>query len=911
MYITNGSGLSAGDPTSPQGGNLFLTANRWAPDPDNPNSQNMGVFQDIDLSPYMSAIDLGGRRMDLSFFYNANDTNDRAVVGYSFFDNIGGPIGSPYSFTNSTTTTGAWTAGSLVGEIPVGANSMRLTLQTTFTTGVIRNVSFDSLSANILPPAPPPPPSGIVHGNLIQLDSEGLWTWYSDERAIVDRNNDHVLVNSVGFSPTVGGGSPGNVDVVNFDPVTGRRVRTRLSNQVMGNPQIQNDDHNNGALLVLPDGRYLAMYSNHGNSGGLGDEWTRWRRSINPGDSTAWTTEQLFNWHDEVPGAAETGNENAGSVSYHNLFYLSAEDQVYNISRSYGRLSTNGATQNMPNIMRYDMETNTVEWAGQFLESQAQGYSAYPKYASNGVDRIYFTTTQTHPRDFNNSVFSGYIQNGQTFDMLGNVIDANLFDNGTVAGGSGFVPDVTDFTLVRAPDPLGQGHNRLWTVDMNLDAEGQPMALYISRWNPDGATSSGSTTNPIDHRLHYSRWNEQTHQWENHEVARMGNRLYRGTNMSEQDYTGNAALVPGDPNTIYVSTPYDPRDPTGGTFTTSYEIYKGVTADGGSSWNWTAITENSLVDNLRPIVPDPHGGDPTVIWFRGTYTTAQSADTAIVGIVDRDEPPIGPTYYIDANFSNSTRADGSPIGGTGPNSMDGANDNLWHERTGIGNGGSVLASKDGGEENSPLLKTTIDGAALSNGAYDVFAYFWSDKDEDWRILAGLESDNLIDFRRFGAQFAEADQFASIETVSANNNDLQLYRAYLGRSVVLGGANIDVFVDDWATSLGGAIRTWYDGVGYALVTTLLLGDYNGDLTVNAADYTVWRNSVGAEVALGFGADGNRNGVIDAGDYDIWKQNYGNIASGAGDLAPAVPEPAGALLFFLGMCFTRVIFRTRLA
>ena len=207
---------------------------------------------------------------------------------------------------------------------------------------------------------------------------------------------------------------------------------------------------------------------------------------------------------------------------------------------------------------------------------------------------------------------------------------------------------------------------------MNLDAEGNPMALYISRWNPDGSTSDGSTTNPIDHRLHFARWNPQAQQWENHEVARMGNRLYRGADVSEQDYTGNAALVPGDPSTIYISTPYDPRDPSGATFTTSYEIYKGVTADGGASWSWTAITENSIVDNLRPIVPDPHGGDPTVIWFRGTYTTAHSIDAAVVGIVDRSDEELAPVNYIDANAANTMYASGAALVATGPSGSSGA-----------------------------------------------------------------------------------------------------------------------------------------------------------------------------------------------------------------------------------------------
>jgi hypothetical protein len=857
------------------------------------------IRQDIDLSPYSSQISQGGLHLGVSYAYFDNDGADIGTISYSFLDASNSPIGTGYSA--QTLAGGGWQLAENLAatEVPTNAATLRITLlaERLNTIGSARNIAFDAIGASLQPPPPPSLPSGIVHGNLIQFDSEGAWTWYSDERAIVDPNNGHVLVNSVGFSPTVGGSSPGNVDVVNFDPTTGRRVRTRLSNQVGGNPQIQNDDHNNGALLVLPDGRYLAMYANHGNSGGLGDEWTRWRRSINPGDSTSWTTEQLFNWHEEVPGAVETGNVNAGSVSYHNLFYLSAEDQVYNISRSYGQLSTNGDTQNMPNIMRYDMDTNTVEWAGQLLESAAQGYSAYPKYASNGVDRIYFTTTQTHPRDFNNSVYSGYIENGKTFDMLGTEIDGNIFDNGTDAGGAGFVPDVTDFTLVQAADSLGEGHNRLWTVDMNLDVEGDPMALYISRWNPDGSTSNGSTTNPIDHRLHFARWNDQTDQWEAHEIAKMGNRLYRGANMSEQDYTGNAALVPGDPSTIYVSTPYDPRD-GGTTFTTSYEIYKGVTADGGASWNWTAITENSVVDNLRPIVPDPHGGDPTVIWFRGTYTTAQAIDATVVGIVDRSDEELGLVNYVDATTSNTTRSNGAAIGATGPNGSAGANDGLWHERTGFGNGGSVLTSKEGGTENAPTLKTTIDGSGLADGLYDIFAYFWSDDDEDWRIMAGLESNNLIDFRRYGSQHAEADQFASIETVSANSNDLLLFRAYLGRTEILGGTDIDVFIDDWSTSVGGAIRTWYDGVGYALVTEagpILVGDYNDDGVVDAADYVVWRKTLGSEFDLP-NRDPENTGAISNDDFDSWRENFGNLVAGIGG-SESVPEPNALALLIL--------------
>jgi hypothetical protein len=848
------------------------------------------IRQDIDLSPYAGQIAGGGLYLGLSYAYFHNDSNDLGTISYSFLDAADATLGTAYSA--NTMTGGAWqfVENSQAAAVPSNASKLRITLQATRPgVGTARNIAFDAIGASLQLAPGPEPISGRVRGNLIQFDSDGQWTWYSDERAIVDPNNGRVLVNSVGFAPTVSNTGRGEVDVVNFDPATGRRVRTRLSNQQSGNPTIQVDDHNVGALLVLPNGKYLAMYANHGNNGGLGDRYSRWRVSTNPGDSTSWTNEQLFDWFNNVPGANSTGNANAANVSYHNLFYLSAEDQVYDISRSYGRLSTNGASQNMPNIARYDLATNTVSWAGQLLESAAQGYSAYPKYASNGVDRIYFTTTQTHPRDFNNSIFSGYIQGGKTYDMLGSVVDANIFDNGTPAGGSGFVPDVTNFTVVRAADPLGQGHNRLWTVDMNLDAGGDPMALFISRWNPDGATSAGSTTNPIDHRLHFAHWNSSSNSWESYEVARMGNRLYRGTDVSEQDYTGNAALVPGDPTTIYVSTPFDPRDPTGGTFTTSYEIYKGKTADGGQTWAWKAITENSLMDNLRPIVPDPHGGDPTVLWFRGTYTTAHAINAAVVGIVDRDEV-LGPVTYVDATTANTTLAGGAPLTTTGPSSASGATDNQWHRRTGVGNGGSVLTSNEAASENAPTIRTTATG--LPAGVYDVFAYFWSDNDEDWRLLAGLEQNNLTDFRRFGSQFAEASQFASIEIVSANLNDLLLYRAYLGRANVAAGGSLNVFVDDWQTLNGSASRTWYDGIGYARVT--VPGDFDFNGRVDGFDLAQWQGDYGPNAD----SDADGDGDVDGNDFLVWQQRVGYGAE-ASPAQGAVPEPASAALLLLAL------------
>jgi hypothetical protein len=78
---------------------------------------------------------------------------------------------------------------------------------------------------------------------------------------------------------------------------------------------------------------------------------------------------------------------------------------------------------------------------------------------------------------------------------------------------------------------------------------------------------------------------------------------------------------------------------------------------------------------------------------------------------------------------------------------------------------------------------------------------------------------------------------------------------------------------------------------------LQGDYNGDGVVDAADYTVWRDTMGSSGSA-LAADGNNNGVIDAGDYDVWVMHFGEHAGGSGaSVNSSVPEPASILLLLV--------------
>jgi hypothetical protein len=76
----------------------------------------------------------------------------------------------------------------------------------------------------------------------------------------------------------------------------------------------------------------------------------------------------------------------------------------------------------------------------------------------------------------------------------------------------------------------------------------------------------------------------------------------------------------------------------------------------------------------------------------------------------------------------------------------------------------------------------------------------------------------------------------------------------------------------------------------IVTPQPTGDYNGNHTVDAADYTIWRDSLGQTIPAGSGADGNDSGTVDAADYTFWANHFGVVAPGAATgQGAAVPEP----------------------
>jgi hypothetical protein len=666
-------------------------------------------------------------------------------------------------------------------------------------------------------------PPDLVIGNLLQFNDNGNWTWYCDERSVVDAARGNLIVGS-DASPAGMGGSArsGDVETVIYCVTNGSRQRFTLKDGASDPSAFYADDHNTPGLLVRPDGKYLAWYCAHNT------ERTNYWRNF---DGTNWTPEQRFDWN-TLPSGTDF------NATYSNPHYLSAEDRTYNLIRENDHGS--------PNILISTDHGDTWTFGGQLTASLTNinvGYvSGYFKYSDNGVDRIDFIGTETHPRDSSTSMYHGYVKNAQSFKSDGTLVDANIFDQSA--------PVITQFTEIftnGAVSPPGQTNYRCWNDDVQVYPDGTVQAIIATRINND-TQGNDSNINP-NHAFFFCRFDGTN--WSATYLCQAGTKLYS----SEADYVGLGSLHPNDPNTIFISTKYDPRAVQSGVrdtnqpYSSFHEIWKGVTTNRGASFTWIPITQNSLRDNLRPIVPSWDGNDTALLWFRCTYTSAQSIDGAPVGLIERrSEAPTLKTY-LDADTSNTTFADGTPL-------VTGTGTGQWHLRSTTGNGGSLFASADIVAEDAPMLKTTV--AVPAPGSYDVWVNFWGSPfpGADWRISAGLATNQMQTYRQMACKSVQATEYTSPPVVTNSATNF-LYQTYVGRVAASSSNTISVFVDDNAVAVatsgtlaGNTNRTCYDGFSYALVAPANFRVINIVRDSAAHTTTLTWNSIAPDSSLSF-------------------------------------------------------------
>lgn len=82
------------------------------------------------------------------------------------------------------------------------------------------------------------------------------------------------------------------------------------------------------------------------------------------------------------------------------------------------------------------------------------------------------------------------------------------------------------------------------------------------------------------------------------------------------------------------------------------------------------------------------------------------------------------------------------------------------------------------------------------------------------------------------------------------------------------------------------------LGLTLAGTVIAGDFNLDRAVNAADYAVWRDTLG-----------------DASNYNLWRAHFGEMFTPGSGAGATVPEPAAWMLAVTGMATATAIYRRR--
>jgi hypothetical protein len=422
----------------------------------------------------------------------------------------------------------------------------------------------------------------------ISLSTDAGYCWFEDRRALFV--GERLLVGTVA-SGWADPARRGDIEAIVYDfdqqKVTSHELHDRL----------ELDDHDSPAFLVRPDGRVLTLYAKHGTENHF------YYRASTDASLLTWGAEQTF---------APTSSTR---LTYSNLFLLPAENnRIYDFYR--------GLNDSYKPSFAYSDDAGQTWTSGNIVINvpSAQKHRPYVRYASNGTDTVHLLYTEAHPRDFDNSLYHVYYKAGQLHASNGTQLRA--LSDGLSS------PDQGTRIFQGSPDQVA------WGVDVVVDDQQRPVAVYSVQMGSAGLpTGQGGD----DIRYRYARWDGSA--WRDNALAYAGSKLYSG----EDDYSGLVAIDPEDPNVVFISTNANPS--SGAPLISAsdgarhYEIFRGTTANGGQTWQWAAVTRDSAVDNLRPLVPPASaGGRRALLWLRGKYVSYTNYQQELVAVVWRGEP---------------------------------------------------------------------------------------------------------------------------------------------------------------------------------------------------------------------------------------------------------------------------------
>ena len=429
---------------------------------------------------------------------------------------------------------------------------------------------------------------------------DGGWCWFQDPRAIIQ--GDYLIMGSV----------KGNAEGEALIGVYDLEKKTRLPNFV-AHPSFDRDDHNSPVFFEREDGSLLATYARHGKN-----KFHHSRISA-PNDPTQWGEEFVHE---------RTVSKERDRVTYMNLYELESEGTLYNF---YRQIEYNPTV-----VMSKDEGLTWSEPTHFFANAEGGRHRPYGRYTSNGTDTIHASVTDAHPRNYGNNLYYFAFREGNYYKADGTLIK-NLERDGPLTLGEvervyeGSNDVWNNYNYVSVP-------NSAWTSSITLDAGDNPHMAYSVYFNNG------------DNRYRLASWNGS--EWIDREIAYAGTCLYP----REASYTGLVTLDPEDPTVVFISTNVNPT--TGvRTRRSKHEIYRAKIGpnDDINTIEWQAVTENSPVMNIRPVILR-HEGQRIVVWLRGDYQTWKDYDLDKVGFIESVTEATTAEVLLDQGF-NSTQPD--------------------------------------------------------------------------------------------------------------------------------------------------------------------------------------------------------------------------------------------------------------
>lgn len=309
--------------------------------------------------------------------------------------------------------------------------------------------------------------AGLFLSSLSAGLVNGIWTWFTDPRAVYRNGTTYF-----GWID-----STGSTGVTKYTHATGGVESFTLS------ASLQTDDHNNVAIHFLSDGRLVCYYSKHNDSSGL-----RYRISVSAEDVSAFDAEVVVSGGVSLP------------VTYANPLRLSADPlgREWLFYRSGG----GGATTSR---MAYITSTDMASWSAQVGVWEGSGNTPYYKIKSDGESRIHFAATNFHPVQGQSSLYHFYAD----VSPADGSITWHQSDGASILGA---LPHYTaDATQVYDGSTV-----RCWVWDIAIDGAGNPRILGTRYPNNDGTD------------IRYMSWTWNGSTWVEAEITTDGQGLYSG-----------------------------------------------------------------------------------------------------------------------------------------------------------------------------------------------------------------------------------------------------------------------------------------------------------------------------------------------------------------------------------------------